>query len=252
MKSSDLFNTLVAVAFLKKQDSPSSGSMPTSIEKKANQEDDESSSIEVSNLKKHCILGTGELANVYLVTDSTTGKKYALKIFDKLHMFEHTAGFDAVKSMKRESLVLQQICSPFVLQGLKMWQDTTTVQFLLPLVQGGELSKRISDYTSETSEQGLPTDHAIFYSACIAEALAHMHERNIAYRDLKPDNVMLDKKGYCVLIDLGFTKVVVDKVRVLWVPPCDATHQSVPKSALNCTEIDLHHVRDTRVSNVRL
>lgn len=187
--------------------------MSTGIDKKVDQEDTESSSIDASKLKKHCILGTGELANVYLVTDGTTGKKYALKIFDKLHMFEHTAGFDAVKSMKRESQVLKQISSPFVLQGLKMWQDATTVQFLLPLIQGGELSKRLSDYTSETSEQGLPADHAIFYSACIAEALAHMHERNIAYRDLKPDNVMIDEMGYCVLIDLGFTKVVLDKVR---------------------------------------
>ena len=187
--------------------------MSTSREKKGfDEEDDGEASIEVSNLKKHCILGTGELANVYLATDSTTGKKYALKIFDKVHLFEHSAGFDAVKSMKRESQVLKQISSPFVLQGLKMWQDTTTVNFLLPLIQGGELSKRLNDYTAETNEQGLPTDHVIFYSACIAEALSHMHQRNIAYRDLKPDNVMINEKGYCVLIDLGFTKVVVDKV----------------------------------------
>ena len=176
------------------------------------EEDEDESSIEVSDLKKHCILGTGELANVYLVTDTKRQKKYALKIFDKLHMFEHTAGFDAVKSMNREAQILKQITSPFILRGLKMWQDETTVQFLLPLIQGGELSKRLHDYTSETNEQGLPADHAVFYSACIAEGLSHMHERNIAYRDLKPDNVMIDEKGYCVLIDLGFTKVVMDKV----------------------------------------
>lgn len=174
-------------------------------------EEDESSSIEVSNLKKHHILGTGELANVFLCTDTTTQKKYALKIFDKLHLFEHTAGFDAVKSLNREAQVLKQISSPFILRGLKTWQDKTTVSFLLPLIQGGELSKRLFDYTSETKDQGLPVDHALFYSACIAEALSHMHERNLAYRDLKPDNVMLDEQGYCVLIDLGFTKEVTDK-----------------------------------------
>jgi len=173
---------------------------------------DSASSINVSNLERHCILGTGELANVYLATDKTTSKKYALKVFDKLHMFEHTAGFDAVKSMNREARVLRMISSPFVLRGIKAWQDETTVNFLLPLIQGGELSRRLHEYTSETHEQGLPPDHALFYSACIAEALSHMHERNIAYRDLKPDNVMLDEQGYCVLIDLGFTKIVTDKV----------------------------------------
>jgi protein kinase A len=45
----------------------------------------------------------------------------------------------------------------------------------------------------------------------IAEALSHMHKHHIAYRDLKPDNCLIDKTGYCVLIDLGFTKIVQDK-----------------------------------------
>lgn len=74
------------------------------------------------------------------------------------------------------------------------------------------MSKRLYDYTNEhDTEVGLPTDQALFYTACLAEAISHMHQRNIAYRDLKPDNIMLDRDGYCVLIDLGFTKVVMDK-----------------------------------------
>ncbi|CAB9521209.1 Protein kinase 4 (Fragment) [Seminavis robusta] len=156
----------------------------------------------------------GELANVYLVSHKTSKKTYALKIFDKLHCFEHTAGFDAVKSLNREAEVLRLIQSPFILQMYQSWQDKTCVYFLLPLIPGGELSKRLYDYTNQegnSTDVGLPTDHALFYSACIAEAIAHMHQRNIAYRDLKPDNIMIDREGYCVLIDLGFTKVIMDK-----------------------------------------
>lgn len=189
----------------------------------------------------------GELANVHLASHKSTKKTFALKIFDKLHCLEHTAGFDAIKSLNREAEVLKMISSPFILQMHQAWQDKSNVYFLLPLIQGGELSKRLYDYTNEQgdSEVGLPTDHVLFYTACIAEALSHMHKRNIAYRDLKPgklpachsscplssrlligkfcalvshinhliekDNVMIDKEGYCVLIDLGFTKVVEDK-----------------------------------------
>lgn len=176
-------------------------------------EEEDPTKFDASELQKHCILGTGELANVHLASHKSTKKTFALKIFDKLHCLEHTAGFDAIKSLNREAEVLKMISSPFILQMHQAWQDKSNVYFLLPLIQGGELSKRLYDYTNEQgdSEVGLPTDHVLFYTACIAEALSHMHKRNIAYRDLKPDNVMIDKEGYCVLIDLGFTKVVEDK-----------------------------------------
>ena len=136
----------------------------------------------------HNIQFSGELANVYLVSHKSNKKTYALKIFDKLHCYEHTAGFDAIKSLNREAEVLRLISSPFILQMHRSWQDKTNVYFLLPLIPGGELSKRLYDYTTAqgNTDVGLPTDHALFYSACIAEAISHMHERNIAYRDLKP------------------------------------------------------------------
>jgi serine/threonine protein kinase len=186
------------------------------------------------------------LANVYLVGHTSTkhqhnhnknkNKTYALKVFDKLHCYEHSAGFDAVKSLNREAQVLclmkntdhaasDSDSHPFILQMHQSWQDKINVFFLVPFLPGGELSKRLYDYTNNTTttttttpdddaaavdgvKKGLPVDHARFYSACLAEAIRHMHQRNIAYRDLKPDNVMLDREGYCVLIDLGFTKVL--------------------------------------------
>ena len=182
--------------------------------------------IDFSDLQRHCILGTGELANVWLTSHKPTGKTYALKVFDKLHLVEHTAGFDAVKSLNREAQVLlkrhNNINSNFVLQMHQAWQDQSCVYFLLPLIQGGELSKRLYEYTTSntcsqeeqqhdaetTNSKGLPVEHVRFYSGCIAAALSHMHQQHIAYRDLKPDNCLIDKDGYMVLIDLGFAKVI--------------------------------------------
>ena len=78
----------------------------------------------------------------------------------------------------------------------------------MKFVQGGELFNVIHTDKSD----GVPEDSARFYAANIYDGLMHLHERHILYRDLKPENVLIDSEdGYCILIDLGFAKEVTDK-----------------------------------------
>lgn len=54
-------------------------------------------------------------------------------------------------------------------------------------------------------------DLARFYSACVIKGLEHLHERCIIYRDMKPENLLLDSKGYCKITDFGLAKFCIGK-----------------------------------------
>merc|ERR1712025_936742 len=83
---------------------------------------------------------------------------------------------------------------------------------LMRVVPYGELWDRmhIEDDQGNWSS-GLPDDHAKFYAMSIADTLNYIHSRGIIYRDLKPENVLIDIDGYPVIVDFGFAKFCREK-----------------------------------------
>jgi len=96
---------------------------------------------------------------------------------------------------------------PFIVKMTSHWKDEDKLYMLLKMYQGGELESVIHTRTRD----GIPEWGAKFYAANILEGLSYMHNRNIIYRDLKPENVLLDSDGYAVIVDLGFAKIIRDK-----------------------------------------
>lgn len=89
-----------------------------------------------------------------------------------------------------------------ILKLVKTYKDSKRIYFLTEYVKGMDLFDVLR-------AMGLLNDNdAKFYTACMVEIFAHLHERSILYRDLKPENVMVDEMGYPKLIDFGTAKTV--------------------------------------------
>jgi CRP-like cAMP-binding protein/tRNA A-37 threonylcarbamoyl transferase component Bud32 len=164
-------------------------------------------SIRYKDLVKFRILGVGTFGKVWLVSHKRTGTPYALKQLSKREIIGH----HQVEGVIREKNIMASIEHPFVVNLVATFQDERFLFMLIELVQGGELFSVIHTETRD----GIPNGNSRFYAACILESLSHLHYRGICYRDLKPENILIDSKGYCVLVDLGFAKVVTDKTYTL-------------------------------------
>jgi len=163
--------------------------------------------IKLKDLVKFRILGVGTFGKVWLVSHKRTGKPYALKMLSKREIIGH----HQVEGVIREKNIMSSVDHPCVVNLIATFQDERSLYMLIELVQGGELFSVIHTETRD----GIPNANSRFYAACILESLSHLHHRHISYRDLKPENILIDGLGYCVLVDLGFAKIVMDKTYTL-------------------------------------
>lgn len=182
------------------------------------------SSLKLDDIEKHRILGVGTFGQVWLasVKSARADKEvYALKVQVKRELLNH----QQVDGVMREKEVMTNIDHPFIIKLVSTFQDKRNLYMLLQLVQGGELFSILHS----GSRDGISENGTMFYSAGILEGLSHMHRRNILYRDLKPENVLIDSSGYPVIVDLGFAKIVEDKTFTL----CGTTIYIAPELILS-------------------
>lgn len=164
---------------------------------------DKADKIEMKDLEMVRIIGAGTFGKVWLCTRKGTDEAYALKTQVKKQLIE----YNQAEGVIREKNIMEKLDHPFIIKMVSSFKDEYKLYMLLKLYQGGELQTVI--HTSH--RDGIPEWAAKFYAANILEGLNHMHHRNIIYRDLKPENVLLDSAGYCVIVDLGFAKVINGK-----------------------------------------
>jgi tRNA A-37 threonylcarbamoyl transferase component Bud32 len=164
--------------------------------------------IPITDLTRHRILGEGLFGTVWLVTNKKARKlePYALKI-------QMTEESHRPVMIKQEIKMMRALRYPFIVDVVATYEDENTISMLLSLAPGGELFDIIhrQDHEGEWVS-GIGEGSAKFYAAVIADTIAFMHRQKFVFRDLKPENVLIDKDGYPVITDFGFSKFDAESV----------------------------------------
>jgi cGMP-dependent protein kinase len=105
-----------------------------------------------------------------------------------------------------EKHILTMTDSPFIIKLFATYNGSQHLYFLLEPALGGELFAIYHRKSLHGSEK-----HAKFYTACVVKGFEHLHERRIIYRDLKPENLLLNEKGFCKITDMGLAKFVIGR-----------------------------------------
>jgi len=182
---------------------------------------DPHASLDVRALKRVRLLGIGGFGVVTLEQDPATGETFALKTLSKGLVVKN----GLQESVRNEREILTMIDSPFCARLYGTFKDERYLYFLFEPLLGGDLHERMS---SEPDIFGRPVVIR-FLIGCLICAIAHLHERNIVFRDLKPENVLMDSMGYAKLCDYGFAKFVLGRTLTI----CGTPEYMAPEAIRN-------------------
>lgn len=143
----------------------------------------------------------GQFGPVYLVKAKYDSQLYALKCFNKIQISEQSLE----KYIIQEKAVLEIVNFPFIIQYSRAFKDSYDVYFLVEYVKGMELFDVIRDIGL------LNTYDSQFYVASMILILEYLHHQSAIFRDMKPENLMVDELGFLKLIDLGTAKILKGK-----------------------------------------
>ncbi|CAD8189672.1 unnamed protein product [Paramecium octaurelia] len=164
-------------------------------------------------------LGTGSFGRVRLAKQKSNNKYVALKMLKKIEILR----LKQVDHIISEFNILKQIKHPFLIEMSGYTQDERYLYFVLEYIQGGEL------FTYLRNAGTVQNEEAQFYSAQVVLMFEYLHTKNIVYRDLKPENLLVQSDGYLKLTDFGFAKVVDDRTYTL----CGTPEYLAPEILLN-------------------
>jgi serine/threonine protein kinase len=153
--------------------------------------------VTVEDFKIIKVIGRGSFGKVYLVQKNGSDLYHAMKVLKKdmvlrKNQAEHT---------KVERLILEHVDSPFIVKLHWAFQTPERLYFIMDFLNGGELFYHLR------RETNFDEHRARFYAVEMILALDCLHKNGVIYRDLKPENVLVDAEGHIKITDFGLSKL---------------------------------------------
>ncbi|KAI9916530.1 hypothetical protein PsorP6_016866 [Peronosclerospora sorghi] len=158
-------------------------------------------------------LGTGSFGRFRFATHKATNTVWAIKILKKAEIIR----------LQQEKSILLCMNHPFIVNLAGTYQDTKCLYMVLEYVIGGEFCTHLR------KARRFSNNTAKFYAAQIVLIFEYMHKQDFIYRDLKPENLLLDSRGYIKITDFSFAKRVAFKTFTL----CGTPEHIAPEVLLN-------------------
>ena len=144
------------------------------------------------------VIGRGSFGKVCLVQYKKSNEFYAMKSLKKDVLLDQ----DQIECTLLEKKILQNLDYPFLVGMVFCFQTEERIYFIMPFVQGGELFQHLKN------EKYFKEEKVKFYASIIGLSLEYLHNNEIIYRDIKPENILIDADGYLKLIDFGLAKIL--------------------------------------------
>ena len=141
-------------------------------------------------------LGRGGMAIVYHARDKHLEREVAIKVLP------FSLAFDAefVERFTREARTSAQLEHPSIISIYRVGKNGRVIYFVMKMLRGGSLARIMAE------RKTLAPVEVKKLLAEVGSALGYAHKRGIVHRDIKPDNVMFDEFGQCVVTDFGIAK----------------------------------------------
>jgi len=143
------------------------------------------------------IIGRGAFGEVHVCRNKITDEIVAVKKIKK----EVLDNKNQVIHIKNEQLFMSKVKSPWIVELKASFQDYDYLYLVMEYLQGGDLMNIL------IKKDVLAEEEARFYVAEIVLAIESIHKLDCIHRDIKPDNVLIDKSGHIKLTDFGLSKI---------------------------------------------
>lgn len=153
--------------------------------------------VRLSQLRPVTVLGKGAFGVVELVF--WEDNRYALKMLQKKQL----VATKQTENVLREKMLMHEMTHPYILKLVATMADKNCLYLLLEFLQGGDLFSKLCEFDGY-----FEVADAVYYAATVCSGLGYMHSLGMVYRDLKPENLVLDKDGVCKIVDFGMAKKV--------------------------------------------